>query len=54
MKIAKIPYSAAEVEVIFFSVEDIVTSSVTGTDNMEQAGQGGIDWEGDDDWGTGW
>ena len=27
MKIAKIPYSAAEVEVIFFSVEDILTTS---------------------------
>ena len=51
MKLKKIPYSSAEVEVIFFCAEDIVTTS-----NMESGGTLGTDWNTDpepddsDDW----
>jgi len=48
MKLKKIPYSSAEVEVIFFCAEDIVTTS-----NMENGGESGWDKNepgGDDEW----
>jgi len=38
MKLKKIPYNSAEVEVIFFCAEDIVTTS-----NMEGGGESGWD-----------
>ncbi len=47
MKSMKIPYSAAELEVIFFFAEDLLTTS-----NMEVGGKGGVDWNdvSDEDW----
>jgi hypothetical protein len=48
MKQKKIPYDKAELEIIFFYAEDIVTTS-----NMEGGGESGWDQndpEADDDW----
>ena len=42
MKQKKIPYDKAELEIIFFYAEDIVTTS-----NMEGGGTGGMDWNTD-------
>ena len=46
MKNGKIPYSSAELEIIKFSAEDVLTTSNIDKD--------GVDWTGNDDWGTGW
>ena len=46
MKNGKIPYSNAELEIVRFEAEDVLTTS-----NMEDNGQGGVDWGGDD-WGN--
>lgn len=48
MKQKKIPYDKAELEIIFFYAEDIVTTS-----NIEGGGTGGMDWNGsgsNDEW----
>ena len=46
MKNGKIPYSNAELDIIRFETEDVLTTS-----NIDQ---GGIDWNNptDDDWGN--
>ena len=43
MNNSKLPYEDAEIEVVFFSAEDIVTAS--RLDNVDQGG-----WDGDPDW----
>ena len=45
MKNGKIPYDSADLEVIRFESEDVLTTSNIDKD--------GVDWNGDD-WGTGW
>ena len=42
MKNSKLPYEDAEIEVVFFSAEDIVTASTT--ENMDDNGWDGTGW----------